>query len=75
MEKDRKKYKVIAKVDNKQFVRYYVNELIKFTAFLNTQFPKWRWFNVYNCSKEGNGKQLCSYTSQKRPINKFALHV
>ncbi|MDO1451603.1 hypothetical protein Q0590_35350 [Rhodocytophaga aerolata] len=68
-----KKYKVIAKVDNKDFVRYHVNDLVKFTAFLDTQFPKWRWFNVYRYTKEGNGEQLQSFTSKSRPDNKSII--
>jgi hypothetical protein len=68
-----KKYKVIAKVDNKDFVRYNVNDLVKFTAFLDTQFPSWRWFNVYRYSKEGNGEQLQSFTSHNRPTHKLLI--
>jgi hypothetical protein len=73
MEKNKKKYKVIAKVDNKDFVRYNVNDLIKFTAFLDSQFPSWRWFNVYKYTKEGNGEQLQSFTSKNRPATRFIV--
>jgi hypothetical protein len=73
MGKEKKKYKVIAKVDNKEFVRYNVNDLVKFTAFLDTQFPTWRWFNVYRYTSEGNGEQLCSFTSKNRPVHRFVI--
>ncbi|MDO1450729.1 hypothetical protein Q0590_30935 [Rhodocytophaga aerolata] len=73
MEKGMKKYKVIAKVDSKDFVRYNVNDLLKFTSFLDTQFPKWRWFNVYRYTKDGNGEQLQSFTSKNRPSHKFLI--
>lgn len=66
--KERKKYKVIAKVDNEKFVKYNVNNLIKFSEFLDKNFSGWRWFNVYKYSKESNGVQLASFTNNNRPI-------
>ncbi len=71
MLKEQKKYKVIAKIDSKDFVKYNVNDLIKFTAFLDTSYPNWRWFNVYRYTKEGNGEQLQSFTTKNRPASKF----
>ena len=73
MEKERKKYKVIAKVDNKEFVKYNVNDLIKFTSFLDEEFPTWRWFNVYRYTKEGNGEQIGSFTTKSRPGSKLLI--
>lgn len=65
-----KKYKVIAKVNNEKFVKYNVNNLILFTDFLDKNFAGWRWFNVYEYTKEGNGVQLGSYTNSNRPTSR-----
>jgi hypothetical protein len=67
----KKKYKVIAKVDAEKFVKYNVNDLVKFSAFLDENFSGWRWFNVYQYSKESNGLQLASFTNRNRPLNRF----
>ena len=67
----KKKYKVIAKVGDDKFVKYNVNNLLLFTNFLDENFNDWRWFNVYEFSKEGNGKQLESFTNKNRPLKKF----
>jgi hypothetical protein len=66
-----KKYRVIAKVGNDKFVRYKVNNLILFAAFLDRQFPSWRFFNVYQYTKNGDGCQLASYTNRNRPKSRF----
>lgn len=68
-----KKYKVIAKVGNNEngtakCVKYNVNDLVKFSQFLDKQFPAWTWFNVY--SKESK-LQLGSFTKFKRPVSRF----
>jgi hypothetical protein len=68
-----KKYKVIAKVGNNEngtakCVKYNVNDLVKFSQFLDKQFPTWRWFNVY--SKETK-VQIGSFTKFNRPHSKF----
>ena len=68
---EKKKYKVIAKVGDDKFVKYNVNNLLLFTNFLDENFNDWRWFNVYEFSKEGNGKQLESFTNKNRPLKKF----
>lgn len=62
-----KKYKAIVKVNNEQFVKYHVNNLLAFTKFLDTRFPEWRYFNVYG----SNGSQLANYTNKNRPITKY----
>ena len=68
---NKKKYKVIVKVENEKFVKYNVNNLLKFVEFLDENFNDWRWFNVYEFSKEENGKQLESFTNKNRPLKKF----
>lgn len=66
-----KKYRVIAKVENDKFVKYKCNNLLKFANFLDTHFKDWRWFNVYEYRKEGDGLQLANFTKFKRPTKAF----
>ncbi|MDJ1470254.1 hypothetical protein [Xanthocytophaga flava] len=71
-----KKYKVVAKVGNEQignkgFVKYNVNNLIAFADFLDKDFPDWRFFNVFEYTKDGSGKQLTSFTKKNRPSSKY----
>lgn len=71
MMKMEKKYRVIAKVGNDKFVRYKVNNLVLFTAFLDRVHTGWRWFNVYQYTKAGDGHQIASYTNKNRPKARF----
>jgi hypothetical protein len=71
--KDRKKYKVIAKVGNDHFVKYNVNNLILFAKFLDRDFSNWRWFNVYRYTKNGSGEQLASFTKKSRPTSAYLV--
>ena len=49
------------------FARYeYVNDLVRFTQFLDRQFPEWCYMNVYE--REGR-KQIASFTKYKRPVS------
>lgn len=64
-----KKFNVIAKVGNKptgeaKTVSYVVNNLIKFTAFLDKEFPTWSWMNVFDFKTEA---QIASFTKFKKP--------
>lgn len=68
---NKKKYKIIAKVDDNKFVKYNVNNLLLFTEFLDINFSGWRWFNVFEYTKEGNGLQLGSFTTKGRPTKRF----
>lgn len=67
MKKAKKKYKVIAKVGNDKFVKYRVNDLLKFTSFLDTNFTGWRWYNVYDAK---TGIQVSNFTTNNRPSTK-----
>lgn len=67
----KKKYKVIAKVDSDKFVKYNVNDLLKFTSFLDRKFENWRWFNVYEYRKKEDGLQIGSFTKKNRPTRKY----
>lgn len=62
-----KKYRVIAKVSSDRFVKYNVNNLIKFTAFLDKEYSSWRWFNVYLYRKGEQGEQIANFTTLNRP--------
>lgn len=71
-----KKYKVIVKVNNNAdgtayCVKYRVNDLLKFTQFLDTKWVGWKWFNVYSNLEINKGKQLANFTKSKRPKTKF----
>lgn len=68
---NKKKYKVIAKVSADKFVKYNVNNLVKFSEFLDTKFNGWRWFNVYQYTKDGSGSQLANFTSSNRPLKPY----
>jgi hypothetical protein len=60
-----RQYSCIVKVDAERFVKYRtVNNLLKFTSFLDVNFPTWRYYNVY--SKETK-QQVASFTKGKRP--------
>ena len=67
-----KKYTCIVKVGNKpdnsaKCVKYRLNDLLKFSVFLDREFPSWTYFNVY--LKETR-KQVSNFTKHKRPIGK-----
>lgn len=68
---NKKKYKVIAKVEKDKFVKYNVNNLLLFTEFLDVNFSGWRWFNVFEYKKEGDGSQLANFTTKSRPTSRF----
>jgi hypothetical protein len=62
----KQEYLCIAKVGPKKFVKYHVNNLLKFTAFLDKDWSGWTYFNVFN--KKG-GDQIASFTKNDRPSN------
>lgn len=66
-----KKYKVIVKVGKDKFVKYNVNNLLLFTVFLDENFKDWKWFNVYNYTKDSTGEQVGNFTNINRPLTKF----
>ena len=66
-----KKYKVIAKVNGGQFVRYNVNNLRLFAAFLDRRFGGFYYFNVYRYTKDGSGEQIANFTKHRRPTSAF----
>lgn len=73
MVKDSKKYVVITKIANNpdgsaKCVKHHVNDLLKYTAYLDHTFPGWRWFNVYG--KKSRDK-LGSFTRNNRPVSRW----
>lgn len=62
--KNNKKFVCIVKVSNDKFVKYRLNNLIKFTEFLDKNWSGWRWFNVYDNKTK---IQLSNFTSNNRP--------
>lgn len=63
-----KKYTCIAKVGPEKFVKYRLNNLKDFTAFLDRKWPDWRFFNVYDKQTK---EQLANFTKTNRPNSAF----
>lgn len=63
-----KQYKCIVKISNERFLKYNVNNLLLFTAFLDREFPMWRWYNVYS---KRTKEQLANFTKNRRPFKKW----
>lgn len=70
-----KKYVAIVKTGNNpdgsaHCVKYRLNDLLKFTAFLDKKWAGWRWFNIYRCQGENKGKQIACFTNKRRPLTR-----
>lgn len=59
-----KRYNCIVKVGKDKFIKYRLNDLLKFVEFLDKEWTEWRWFNVYDKS---NKTQIASFTRTRRP--------
>lgn len=59
-----KKYTCIAKTGDDKFLKYRLNDLLKFTRFLDKQWPGWRWYNVFDNRTK---TQVANFTKSKRP--------
>ena len=57
-------YVCIVKVSDKDFVKYHVRNLINFCKFLDSKYPEWRWFNVFNSKTR---EQIANFTKSNRP--------
>ena len=67
-----KKYTCIVKIRNNpdssaKCLKYRLNDLLKFTSFLDRNYPEWKWFNVF--SKETK-MQIMSFTKNRRPLGR-----
>ncbi len=67
-----KKYFVEVKTGNREngspiMRTWYVNNLLKFVAFLDKDHPAWTWFNVM---EKETRTRLESFTKNNRPISR-----
>lgn len=62
-------YKVDVKVGNignkANIKNFFVDDLQQLAKYLDKNFPKWTWVNIFNNEKKGN--QLGSFTNKNRP--------
>lgn len=56
------------KADGTKFVQYHVNNLLKFTEWLDKEYPDWRWYNVFDSTTK---QQVASFTRHRRPQTKY----
>ena len=61
-----KRYVPIVKTGNNpggsaHFVKYGLDDLLKFTAFLDKKWTGWRWFDIYSDKGENNGSQKARF--------------
>ena len=59
-----KKYTCVVKAGPERFLRYRINNLVQFTAFLDRQWTDWRWFNVF---ENRSGVQVANFTKYNKP--------
>ena len=67
-----KKYSCIVKIGNNpdksaKCVKYRLNDLLKFSQFLDRKFPTWTYCNVF--LKETR-KQVSCFTKYRRPVGR-----
>ena len=68
-----KKYLCVVKIANNEdgsakCLKYHVNNLLKFTDFLDKEHSDWRWYNVYS---KKTGEQISNFTKFQRPGKKW----
>ena len=66
MKKSVKKYTCIVKAGPEKFLKYRLNDLMKFTTFLDRNWSGWRWFNVFD---NRTRLQVASFTKKQKPIS------
>ena len=63
------RYTVICKVGVDDFKKWRaVTNLIRFTEFLDTTYPSWRFYNVFDSKTK---EQIASYTQKRKPQTRF----
>ena len=60
------KYVCIVKTPDKH-LKYHVTDLIKFTSFLDLNYPTWKFFNVYDSKTKD---QIANFTINQRPTKR-----
>ncbi len=62
-----KRYNVIVKLRTQQFLKYQVNDLLKFTAYLDKEHAgQWTWYNVFD---RRTRQQVANFTNKRRPVS------
>ncbi len=72
---------------NCTFIKHHVNNLVKYTEFLDTKYPNWVWFKVYDYETESlletfkntykvfvtdkTGRKVFSHTQRDIPTKRF----
>ena len=62
-------YKIIVVIPDgkeRKGLKYNSPDLLNFQKFLDTKFPDWLWFNVFDKEK----KQIASFTKNNRCVSK-----
>jgi len=63
-----KKYTCIVKSGPDKFLKYRLNDLVKFTSFLDDKWPDWRWFNVFDNRTK---TQVANFTRTSKPTHPY----
>lgn len=64
------KYVCIVKT-SQSHLKYHVNDLLKFTAFLDDKHRDWKFYNVYD---KKTREQIASFTINNRPVKRH-IHL
>lgn len=57
-------YRVVVKITNEKWLKYHVHSFLKFTNWLDKNFPEWKFYNVYDPK---TGYQIANFTKNNRP--------
>ncbi len=60
-----KKYTCIVKAGPQKFVKYRLNDLVKFTSFLDRNWSTWTWYNVFD---NRTRMQVGNFTKYQKPV-------
>jgi len=64
------RYNIVAKCSSgrRDFRKWRTSDLLKFTRFLDANYPDWKYFNVYD---RRTRVQLSSFTKNSKPLTKY----
>lgn len=68
--KKKHKYVTISKVGAEHFVKYRTSDLLQFYQFITSNFPNFRFTNVFSNHGANKGEQLGSFTKATPPTAK-----